>query len=1111
MPPQPLRRRARGERLDDLAQDGESVAKPHPALRSPDRGPCDLETALFEREQACGEVATVDRRDVARLERRQRARVVPVEEVSAVALEPLQGIEAAPEARGKLACADVAEVPGRERGEEHHADVGGRGPMGDLDVGLLLEVVGRQPLVLWPREALEVEPGPARHAAQERAVVLGELRDRAPTGAAERVGDLGRRDPEGEQRRGGGQGFRPEHPDCQPEAQRRGGCHSHLPPRDRPRASRFELSRRPRRRRPLEQAPARDDEAHERADDRVEGHAGLVGEEDDQQQPAARVVAEAPHDAAHRAAPAAPAEAGHEVGEQMARRRHHAQRRPHPRDPRQHEPAGRQQDYERGSDEAASQVVGDLPAVDRRQAIGQPLPVATGHTSPEPREQLPVPADPAVQPPGVLEVVRGERLVEHHVGREGRASVDALEEVVARERVLGHASLEAPVQGLNVVDALADVVALAEQVLVHVGDGPAVDVDGSIAGEPAGEVRAVSTLRIDLDARLHDRVAGPDAARALVESGVVQRVGERAGEASEAAARERRVGVERDDEAHALQSLGGTGVHGEARIARARHVVAELLELAALALPAHPTTFRRVEAARAMERVERTGRPPAMPLVETRHAVAQRLHDGFVPRHVLLGRIGEVGEEDELGVRLGIRQMVGLEPLEQLPSLVGAADERRYDDRSLAVGGNPLLEVELGEDARGKQLRQQPVHHGDSEDGGRKEDDGHAEREHRGRRAYPREVARGQQHRDERHGHEDKRIAGGCPAQEPASQAQAQLSAVAQAALELLATLVDEPEAHVRPAELRPGGALREGNDALGHLELRVRRAKGQLLDDAAIAICGLEVDARVDAGRVVAEESLHATRRAEEVLPGDRREGAQVAERPSDALRVLQRERAFPRLHPERRLDRGEDPLERGDQHLETRQAEHRWERPEFGDRERRVPLVGLDEAHERRQGELEPGHLQQRAANGDHTRRSRSAGLRERRHPPVERRRKVLGDLGQRAVDQVLVVEPPLGRLRGRPFGPGQSAPYPIGPGAQPSQTRPRRDRLGGTVGERVGTGELAGGDLERSLPGLAGGCGHKPACSGRRTPLRVAGLSTRCIPRLPSSRRTSRGVAE
>ena len=72
--------------------------------------------------------------------------------------------------------------------------------------------------------------------------------------------------------------------------------------------------------------------------------------------------------------------------------------------------------------------------------------------------------------------------------------MDAFEKVVAREGVLWHAAVEAAAKRLDVIGALADIDAGPEQVLIHIGDGAAIDVDGGIAGEPSSEPRAIAAL-----------------------------------------------------------------------------------------------------------------------------------------------------------------------------------------------------------------------------------------------------------------------------------------------------------------------------------------------------------------------------------------------------------------------------------------------------------------------------------------------------------------------------------------------------------------------------------------------------------------------------------------
>jgi hypothetical protein len=54
--------------------------------------------------------------------------------------------------------------------------------------------------------------------------------------------------------------------------------------------------------------------------------------------------------------------------------------------------------------------------------------------------------------------------------------VDALEKIVAQKCVLGHATFQAPGEGVNIVNAFAHINALAEKVLVDIRDGMSVEV-----------------------------------------------------------------------------------------------------------------------------------------------------------------------------------------------------------------------------------------------------------------------------------------------------------------------------------------------------------------------------------------------------------------------------------------------------------------------------------------------------------------------------------------------------------------------------------------------------------------------------------------------------------
>ena len=72
-------------------------------------------------------------------------------------------------------------------------------------------------------------------------------------------------------------------------------------------------------------------------------------------------------------------------------------------------------------------------------------------------------------------------LDEVDVGHQRRAGVAALEKIVAEDQVLREAPADGLREGVHVVDALADERALAEEILVDVGDLPRVGIDARFA------------------------------------------------------------------------------------------------------------------------------------------------------------------------------------------------------------------------------------------------------------------------------------------------------------------------------------------------------------------------------------------------------------------------------------------------------------------------------------------------------------------------------------------------------------------------------------------------------------------------------------------------------
>ena len=101
-----------------------------------------------------------------------------------------------------------AQIVRRERGEKTHPDVRRRGPVRHDAGGLLLEVVGREPVVLGAGQRLEVAPGLPRDREEELAIRGRQLAPPRCGRLAQPVGQEGRDRPESAERQGEGKSTR---------------------------------------------------------------------------------------------------------------------------------------------------------------------------------------------------------------------------------------------------------------------------------------------------------------------------------------------------------------------------------------------------------------------------------------------------------------------------------------------------------------------------------------------------------------------------------------------------------------------------------------------------------------------------------------------------------------------------------------------------------------------------------------------------------------------------------------------------------------------------------------------------------------------------------------
>ena len=81
-----------------------------------------------------------------------------------------------------------------------------------------------------------------------------------------------------------------------------------------------------------------------------------------------------------------------------------------------------------------------------------------------------------------------------------------------------------------------------------------------------------------------------------------------------------------------------------------------------------------------MEQEEAVGPPGTVALVEGLDALEGARRCTFILGHVLLRGVGEVGEQGEAELGIGVGQVVDLQPLEQHRGALGPDQHRGHDD-----------------------------------------------------------------------------------------------------------------------------------------------------------------------------------------------------------------------------------------------------------------------------------------------------------------------------------------------------------------------------------------------------------------------------------------------
>ena len=355
----------------------------------------------------------------------------------------------------------------------------------------------------------------------------------------------------------------------------------------------------------------------------------------------------------------------------------------------------------------AAQVVSHLPDA---QCVNT---VATG--VPHQRYQLPVAARPAMvagrRHPCMVRRVFDQR----HVADKAAARNAALQQIVAEHGFLRQAAVQHGMHCLDMQQSLAAEAAGAKQVLVDVGDAAAVGVDAALAGKQpvVGRVlRRVGQRRHD--PRLQNAVAADDAAQGRIDLWCIQRVGRYGHQFAQCAGRQAGIAVQRDHITDTVRQPRRCCQRHEALHAAGGKQAQQLLQLAALALPAQPALLGFAPAARPVDQQEAWWRTSSYWIVciERRQLGQRILYQARIAGQRVTRRVDPVCQQCELRFIFAVGQPVKFKLPNQFPAGRRGAQQRGNDDQNPVFRRNAIRKAEAGQWLHLERLGNQTVHKG---------------------------------------------------------------------------------------------------------------------------------------------------------------------------------------------------------------------------------------------------------------------------------------------------------------------------------------------------------------------------------------------------------------
>ena len=167
---------------------------------------------------------------------------------------------------------------------------------------------------------------------------------------------------------------------------------------------------------------------------------------------------------------------------------------------------------------------------------------------------------------------------------------------------------------------------------------------------------------------MQDGVAVDDTPHIGVEAGPVQRMRHLADQATHCVARQSGVRIKRHDVANAHRCSRRSEAHvHESGVGRAAQQAIQFVELAALALPSDPPRFTLIPDATPVQKEKtRSSRRRAIARIQTRDAGRGGGDERSVAVGVLVQGVSPVGQQREMQIAFGAREVVNFETFDQV-------------------------------------------------------------------------------------------------------------------------------------------------------------------------------------------------------------------------------------------------------------------------------------------------------------------------------------------------------------------------------------------------------------------------------------------------------------